>query len=150
MAIISVAGRTAATAAAANAAAAQLWNPHASSRPKLKEIHVAITTAGATHIALRRSSARGTPTSTATPTAPNSSQNDLVAVAGLLDLAFSAQPTLIAGPALWQFPLPAAAGAAVIKGFPDSLVIPPLSGLVLTTPVGVAFPISDVTFVWDE
>lgn len=150
MAIISVAGRTTATLATANAVSSQLWNPHATSRSKLTEIHVCITTAGATNIALRRTSARGTATTSITPTIANSSQSDIVAAAGILDVAFGVQPTLAAGPALWQFNLPAAVGAAVIKGFPADLVIPPGTGIAITTPTAVIFPASDVTFVWNE
>jgi hypothetical protein len=142
-----VGGRSAATAATANHAAAQIWNPNANARIFLYEVWVCITTAGVANIGCKRSTARGTAGSTVTLGVDNSIERDMAPPSAfVLDLAaFTAQPTL-AGVDLMRWNLPAAIGAGVILSFPDPITIPPATGIVITTPTAVVFPASDFTF----
>lgn len=151
MAQITLAGRTAATAATANHVAAAIWNPHASARIKVTEIHICTTTAGAANISIQRSTTRGTPGSTITPTIASASQRDLVAPSGaVLDLAaFTAQPTLEA-PSLRRWNLPAAVGAGVILVFPEGVIVGPGAGLCIATPTAVIFPASDISVAYED
>jgi hypothetical protein len=150
--IYGVTGKTVATAVTIDHAVAQLWNPSTARRIRVREIHVAKQAAGgADEPTLRRSTARGTAGSTITPTIVNDFERDLAPPSGaLLDLsAFSAQPTLEAlSPA--SFVVPAAAGAGLMWAFPEPIEIPAASGLVLTTGIALAFPVSRVTFIWQE
>jgi hypothetical protein len=145
-----VGGRSAATAATIGHAAANLWNPAAAARVHVSEVAVCITTAGATNIAIRRSTVRGTAGSTVTPDLDNAIERDVVNGAGvLLDLAaFTGQPTVDASD-LYRWNLPAAAGAGVMIVFPEPIAVPPGTGLALVTPTAVAFPASDFTFVFE-
>lgn len=151
MAIIRLAGRSAATLATANHVAAQLWNPHATARISVMEVHICITTAGAANISIQRSTVRGTAGSTVTPTVASSSQRDIVSPSGtVLDLAlFTVQPTLET-PSKERWNLPAAVGAAVMIPFAEGIIVPAGMGLCLVTPVGAAFPASDISFVYED
>lgn len=145
-------GKTAATAATIDHAVAQLWNSSSAKRIFVDEVHVAKQAAGAAdEPVLRRSTARGTPGSSITPTIVNDLQRALAPVSGpILDLAaFTVQPTLEALN-LNGFALPGAVGAGVMWVFRNSIEIPPGNGLVLTTGVALAFPVCRVTFVWHE
>lgn len=153
MSEIRVSGRTVATAATANHVAAQIWNPHATLRITVTEMHCAITTAGLANLGLARSTARGTAGSTITPAIQNEAGREVAPPSGLLlDLAaFTVQPTLDSSTLyLDRWNLPAAIGAGVILPFVPGLVIPPGAGLCLLTPPAVIFPASDVTFVVDD
>lgn len=148
-----IAGRTAATAATANHAAAGIWNPHATDRIKLVGVDVVVTTAGVANLGLLRATTRGTPGSTITPVIQSTLARDVAPPSGfLLDLAaYTVQPTLDSAVAyLWRWNIPAAIGAGVIYRFPAPIEIPPGAGIVLVTPVAVIFPISDVTFWIDD
>lgn len=151
MAHFRTAGRSAATAATLGHVAAALWNPHATARPKVWEIHIAITTAAVANIDIRRTTVRGTPGSSVTADIDNSDSRDIAPTSGLvLDLAaFTAQPTVDAS-SLWRWNLPAVVGSGVILPVPHGITIPPGTGLAIVTPVGVAFPPSDIAFVWEE
>ena len=153
MARFRVAGRmNAATAATANHVAAQFWNPSANARPRIIEVHIVVTTAAAAHISLQRSTARGaTPGATATPDIDNSDSRDVAPPsASVLELAaFGTQPTVDAS-SLQRWILPASIGAGIILPLPDGVTVPPGTGLCVLTPVATAFPISDISFVWDE
>ncbi len=152
MSTFMVAGRTTATAATVNVAAAGIWNPHATARLRLREIWIASTTAGASHIGLLRTSATGTRTARAVVLSENIG-NDNASVSGFsLDLVYTVQPTYVSATAyLGRWNLPAAVGAGVIITFPDQgLAIYPLAGIALVTPMAVILPVSDVTFVIDE
>lgn len=147
-----VTGKTAATAATIDHALAQLWNPSTNRRLQIKEIHVVKQAAGAAdEPVIRRSTARGTPGSTITPTIVNDFERTVAPPTGaLLDMAaFSAQPTLEAlSPA--SFVLPASIGSGYVWVFPEPIYVPVGNGLVITNGVALAFPVSRVTFVWDE
>ncbi len=153
MARFHVGGRmNAATAATANHVAAQFWNPHASARPRIAEIHIVVTVATAVNIAIQRSSARGaTPGLTVTPDIDSNNDRDFAPVStSVLELAaFTTQPTLET-PALERWNLPASVGAGVILPFPRGIVVPFGTGLCVATPTAAAFPVCDITFVWDE
>jgi len=96
MARYSVGGRSAATTATINNAAAQLWNPHATKSIKLSEIWVAKTVGTADNHILYPTIVRGTPGSTITPDVDNHFQRQYAPGSGaLLDLgAFTVQPTI--------------------------------------------------------
>ena len=146
----SVGGRMAAiTAATAGHVAAQIWNPAAARRIRVREIHCAITVAGVCNVAVRRSTARGTPGATVTPDLDNADERDTAPQSGaLLDLAaFTVQPTLDTSD-LWRWIIPSAVGAGVM--YPCDFTVPPGTGLVVATPVATAFQISDFTFVFDD
>jgi len=145
-----VAGRTAASAATAGTASFGFWNPHATVRVRLSEIHICANGAPAAgaSLALRRATARGTATSTVTPDIDNDIQRAQAPTSGaLLDVTYSAQPTLDAS-VLWQWTFAAVAGSAVI--LPVEISVPPGTGLVAANVGAIAFPITDVTIVWRE
>lgn len=147
-----VQGKTAATAATIDHALAQLWNPSTARRLKVFGVWLFKQTAGAAdEPVLRRSTARGTPGSTVTPTIVNDFERDLSPVsAPLLDMAaFSVQPTLEAlGP--FGGVLPAAIGAGYMWTFPEPVEIPAGNGLVITAGVALAFPVSRVTYIFED
>lgn len=153
--IYRVGGRTVATAATISTVAAQLWNPSSTVPLWVREVHIASTTAGVSNIAMQRSTARGTAGSTVTPDIDNDVEKALAAPSvAVLELAtFSAQPTL-AAPDMERWNLPAVVGAGAMfvfgarsQGAPK---VPPGNGFCIYTPVAVALPASDVTFVWEE
>lgn len=146
------AGRSAATAATANVSAFSIWNPHSTVRVRLAEIHLCVQgaapTAGAS-LQLRRISARGTATSTVTPIIENDIQRAQAPTPGLLlDLAYSAQPTLVTSPALWQWSFAAVVSSGVIV--PIEISIPPGTGLTLATVGATVHPATDVSIGWRE
>ncbi len=154
MAVYRIGGRSVATAATANHAYAQLWNPHTTSRIDVQEIHIAVTAAVVSNYGLLRSpTTRGTAGSTVTPTIESSDGRDVAPPSGtLLDLAaFTAQPALASATAYMnRWNLPAAIGAGMIWVFGDPIKVPPLTGLVVVTPVAVIGQPIDITFVWSE
>jgi hypothetical protein len=154
-----ISGRTAATGATTNAVLAALWNPSATVRLTVREVWLcanAAPTAG-TSLYLVSISARGTATTSITSTIDNDADRLLIPPSGaILDLAYSAQPTLspAAGTntagmfATWSFA--AVVGSGIIAPFPRGIVIPAGMGLALAQKTNVIFPISDVGFVWEE
>lgn len=152
MARFSVTGKTAATAVTVDHAIAQIWNPSTSKRLWVREIHIFKQAVGAAdEPVLRRSTARGTPGSTITPTAVNEREQIAVPPSGfLLDLAaFTVQPTLAAGAlntALESAVIPAAIGSGIMWAWAEPWEVPAGQGLVVTTGIALAFPVSRVTF----
>lgn len=146
-------GKTAATAATIDVAIAALWNPSTVRSLYVKEIQVFKQTAGAADEPLiRRITARGTPTSTVTPTIRNDYDNDIAPPSGaLLDLAYSAQPTMTAAEALFGTVQPASIGTGMIWVFGgDGIRVPAGAGLAIVTGIALAFPVSRITFAWGE
>lgn len=145
------AGRSAATAATANHAGAALWNPHATIRLQVREIHWIKTVATLDNLAVQRITARGTAGSTITPTIASSSQRGVDRPSGcLIDLAtYSVQPTLEGVPLL-RTNLPSAVGAGMMWSLAEPIEIPPGAGLALITPTAVILQPADVTFRWTE
>lgn len=144
-----VRGFTVATAATANHAIAQLWNPHATRRIRVVEIHIFKAGAGTANDScyLERTTARGTAGSTVTPDADNSSEGDSTSPAGmLLDLAaFSGQPTL-ASPGMVGWVSPAVAGAGITWSIPRGITILPGTGLAILQRAATIWPTSEVSF----
>lgn len=153
MARYAVNGKTAATAATIDHAIAEIWNPSTSKRIKLLQLHVVKQAVGAAdEPVIRRSSAKGTAGSTVTPgIAQEYEQAVAPPSAFTLELAtFSVQPTLIAGP-LHGFVLPASVGGAMVWVFDDQgLEIKAGEGIVLTTGIALAFPVSRITAIVED
>lgn len=137
-------GATTATAAAADNGVCAIWNPSTTKRIWLAQLHLAKTAAGgADRPKLRRISARGTASATATPGAANDYTGGQVAPESgwLLDLAYSVQPTFKSGD-LDQYVLPAAVGGGVMWVFTDDPIeIPPGEGIVVATGSALAMPV---------
>jgi hypothetical protein len=147
-----VSGASTATAATADNAVAGIWNPSSTKRIMVQEIHIAKTTAGAAdRPKLRRTSARGTASTTATPGAAHDMSGDQVApVSGfLLDLAYSVQPTFKTGD-LRQFVIAAAVGAGLMWVIQVNCEIAEGEGLAIVTGSALAFPVSTISVVVGE
>lgn len=144
-------GRTAATAATANVVGAALWNPHSTIPLRVTEISWAKTVATVDNLALIRITARGTASATATPVIGNDLLRGVAPPSGaVLDVTYSAQPTLDGAVYLYRWNLPAAIGAGIFWSFRSVIRIPPGTGLALVTPVAVVLQPADVTFSWAE
>lgn len=148
-----VRGRTVATAATPGLAIATLWNPHATTRLTVHEIWFCASFAPASSAAIeiRRTTTKGTPGSTVTPTAANDIEGAIAPQSGaVLDInVYTVVPTITAN-ALGAWTLGAAAGAGLIMPFPRGIEIPAGAGLAIVTANSVIVPISDVTFVWTD
>jgi hypothetical protein len=148
-----VRGRTAATAAPADAAACALWNPHATLAIVVYEISLFATTApaaGSTAV-IKRITARGTQTTTVTPSIENDTQRGAAPSSGaVLDLAYSAQPTKAADPSMWGTILAAVIGSGFQQPFPEGIRVPAGTGLAITAGAAVIVPVSDVSFAFNE
>lgn len=152
MARYAVNGKTAATAATIDHAIAEVWNPSTSKRIKLMQLWVAKQAAGAAdEPVLRRSTAKGTAGSTVTPgSVQEYEQIAAPPSAFTLELAaFSVQPTLAAGP-MHGFVLPASIGSGIIWVFDEPVEIKAGEGVVLTTGIALAFPVSRITAVVED
>lgn len=150
----SVGGRmNAATTAATDDVAFQLWNPSTAKAIYAQEVHFFKSAATADGQKLIRSSARGaTPGATLTPDIDNDYNRAVAPVsAAVLETSnFATEPTL-AGPAIAQTNLPAAIGAGFIWVFGgDGIAVPQSTGLCVASPTAVIIQIADGTFVWDE
>jgi hypothetical protein len=152
-----ISGRSAATAATAEHAAACLWNPHATKGIFCKYVELAITVGTACSIALRRASARGTAGSSITSAREHDSLYGAAAQSGaILDLAaYTVQPTLIGTSSTtsslrrWNFG--AVIGSGVMWFFKEpGVFIPAGAGLVLVTPIATIFQPADINFGWDD
>lgn len=142
-----IGGRPAAgTAATARVAAANLWNPAAAARIFVYEVWICNQGGTVANISIARTTARGTASTTVTPTADNAIERDVAPPSGfVLDLAWSVAPTIAAGD-LVRWNLAAAAGNGVVLVFPDPISLPPGTGLAVITPTAVIFPVSDFTY----
>jgi len=153
VAVFSVRGFTAATAATADHAIAQLWNPDTLKRIKMLELGLFKAGAGTANdsVYLVRTTAEGTVGSTVTPDADNSwDGDDTTASAARLGLAaFSVQPTK-ATPNLWGWVASVVAGSGVIWPTPRGIWIPPGTGLAIAQRAATIWPISEVYFVFEE
>lgn len=143
--------RTAATAATADTAAVNLWNPHASIRLAISEIHWFKTVATADNIAILRATTRGTQTTTVTPNIGNELGRLVAPPSGaVIDTAWSAQPAKDGAVYLNRANFPAAVASGAMWTFPEPLIVPPGAGICLVTPVATALQPADVTFRWAE
>jgi hypothetical protein len=149
-----VSGACLATAATADLCISSLWNPSAVRPIFVKEIWIFKTTAGAADIPkLRRISARGTPGSTITPAIQNDFSRSAAPVSGsLMDLnTYTVAPTADGNPLPTPL-IPGAIGAAFIWKMDDHqpLWVLPGAGLGIFTGSALAFPVSWISWVWDE
>lgn len=148
--------KTTATAATIDNAVAALWNPSSVKPIWVSEIHMFKQAVGAAdEPKIRRISARGTATVTATPTIENNYEEELAPVSGaLLDGAYSGQPTFLGvsgtGGDLLSNLVPAAIGAGIMYSFAVPIRVKAGTGLAIVTGIAVAMPILRVTYVWSE
>lgn len=154
MSLHRISGTTAATAATDQHAIAAMWNPSSTIPIKIREISVvsfAAPGAGAGFI-VRRITARGTAGSSVTAAAVNNLDRATAAApsGAILDLAaYSGQPTITSGDLdAWVFAAVAASG--IIKPYPEGIIVAPGAGLVLVNRAAIAFPTSEVSFLWEE
>jgi hypothetical protein len=146
-------GLTAATAATAGNAIAQVWNPSASRSIVVKELSLAFPAAPAAGAGFitRRSTARGTATATVTPGADHHDARLYAPNSGfLIDTAFSAQPTLAAAELSPSWVFAAVAGSGLIYPIPEGITIPPGTGLVLVNRAAIAVAAAEFGCVVDE
>lgn len=149
----SVGGRTTVTTAVAFRTGVQLWNPSTSRSLYVTQISWAKTVATVDNIALGRTSARGTITTSVVPVQQNDADNVAAPRStAALDIVFSVIPTYApATPiAMFQWNLPAAIGSGFILPIPDAIEVPAGTGLALYTPVAVILQPADSTFWWRE
>jgi len=155
MAVYSVRGFSAATAATSGHAIYGFWHPAGAHRVRILEMGCgrgAITNQRGPVVL--RSSARGTPGSTVTPDADNAWNNQVVPPSGaLLDLAaYTVQPTL-ASPPLQGHVVSIVTGSIGVMNvfiFPDGLTVPPGSGVVLQHLAAAVWGASECYVVWEE
>lgn len=152
-----VAASSLATAATLPHAMYEFWNPHASIRCLVNEIHFVNTTAVVTNLGILRSQTRGV-TPTTGPFVPviQSSRSVQVAApsgAALAGGTFGTQPVIANNTIfLERVVLPASIGAAVFFTYPldDPLEVPPGTGIVVCTSLAAVTAASVATFVWRE
>jgi hypothetical protein len=147
-------GVTAATAATANHAVTQLWNPHSTQRIRVVSLAYSATAApgAGSRWKMRRTSARGTAGSTITPSIDSHSERGIAPPSGaLVDLAaFSAQPTFSGDNTGFGWVLAAVAASGIVYPFPRGIVIPAGQGLALVTEAAIIVPAGLVTWSWLE
>ena len=144
--------RTIATAATAGVPAAILWNPHTTNRVRVFKYSWFKASAVADNLAIARATARGTPSTTTTPTLENSYRRDTANFSGVvLDTAWSVAAT-IAAAATWgnRWRGPAADGAGFIWPFIGEYIIPPGTGLAIIASQAVILQPAYVTFEFDD
>jgi hypothetical protein len=140
----------AASGAAIGNVAANIWNPHATVRPRVAELSICLAAATAGTFQIRRTTAIGaTFGATITPDIDNDIQRSQTPTSGLLLYlaGFGTQPTVDAS-VLFQWNMPAAVGAGI--SLPLEISIPPSTGLAVVTGVAALFPISDISIAWRE
>lgn len=140
----------AASGAGARAVAANLWNPHSTSRIQLFEWWVFNTAATASSPGLARTTARGTATTSLAMAIANAILNDSAAPsAPVVDSAWSVAPT-VAAATCGQFNQAATVGNGAVINCPDPFDITPVSGMAIITTIAALMPISDITFVFGD
>jgi hypothetical protein len=134
-------------AAAANAAAMNLWTPAARSA-RVVRIDFVITANTASTMTVVRTTARGTQTTTATPQAIDPLS---AASTSAFDTAWSVQPTFAATP-MATFPLPASIGAGFTLIFDDAdpLVVAAAAGIAIRNVGGASASAGWATILFDE
>lgn len=144
--------RTAATAATANTVAAHIWNPHTTIRCRLYELSWFKTVGTADFMVLWRTTARGTATTTVTPTIDNETDAAFAPPSGLLiDTAWTTAPTVTtAAPPLFGMPMPAAVASGFMLPLGEEMEIPPGRGLAIATPVATILQPADLNIAWAE
>jgi hypothetical protein len=140
--------------AATNEAMCQLWNNSSTKRIRLLEF--ALWRAGTVYSRqlICRTTARGTPGSTVTPTANNAWSGEDVPVGDtLLDLSnFSVEPT-IALPPLFYFSMNTGTGTegmGFVWANPKGIWIKPGTGVAIIGPLAAVSSSIETYWVWDE
>jgi len=158
MAVYSAAGRTTATAATANHAVFQFWNPDAAQRVLLLETGfywAGAPPAGSPGFYMVRTTTIGTAAAVVTPDADNAwDRQDVPPSGATIRLgAFSVQPTL-ATPQLFGHTSAAVAGqngTGYVWVFGHApLTVPPGTGVAVVQRISNATPISEVYVVFEE
>lgn len=147
-----ISGRTGSTAATTNHAMCALWNPHASRIARVCEIYIVSTAAVADRLALIPISTRGTSTGNATPASFNDGGTNRQApgTGAILDLSYSAQPTVEGSTYLRMSNRPGTIGLENAWFFNEPYIISPGKGVAIVTPANLILNASDVTFVFEE
>jgi hypothetical protein len=148
-----VRGLTTATAATANNAIWQVWNPHATRSAIIREISFAFPAAPAAGAGFitRRTTARGTASATVTPTIVHHDARLYAPLTGfLVDTGFTVQPTLDAGELSPSWVFAAVAGSGLIYPIPQGIVVPPLAGVAFVNRAAIAFAACEIGVVVDE
>jgi len=148
----SVAGRCAATGAAADQAGAVLWNASTTKIIYCIEISGFSSSAVAWALQLIRTSNRGsTPGSTVTPDIDNHRDRLLAPQSGaLLDLSQYITAPTVQGPAMARTHLGGVIGSAFGWVFNPPIAIPAGTGLAIANVPATASPTMDFTFIWEE
>lgn len=146
-----VASRSSATDANADDAVAALHNDHGTKSIYVREIWCFTSAATTMNLGIQRTSTAGTPAVTVTPDADNAFDRHAAPPSGCdLNVGnFTAEPTK-QGPYLIRAVSAAQAGAGFVFSFPQPIEVPAGTGLAICTTTAAAFPVADVTFVWDE
>jgi hypothetical protein len=144
--------RTVVTAASIGAPAAILWNPHGTNRVRCFKYSWFKTVATLDFLAIARVTARGTASTTTTPSLENSYRRDTSNFSGIvLDTAWSVAPTIAAAATYGnRWVGPAAIGAGFVWPFIGEYIIPPGTGLAIVAAQAVALQPGDVTFEFDD
>lgn len=147
-------GPTAATAATADNAIAQIWNPSSVRNIMVYEVHCFKTTAGAADIPrIRRATARGTATLSYTPGISADFDRAVAPTSGaILDLTFSVQPTFegTASRGIVGALVPGSIGAGIMWVFPRGIIVPAGAGLTIVTGSALAFPVAEVSYIFED
>jgi hypothetical protein len=151
------AGRSTATSNVANRAIWQLWNPHSTQIIRLVEWSMSSQSGNPSSgwaVALRRTSARGTPNNTVTPNSSNHSTLGVAPPSGALfdQGAFPAEPTLLASSVDLgiRYVFPAFQSAAIQCEIPGGIDIPPGAGVALIQINAILSVVYDNSVVWLE
>jgi hypothetical protein len=153
MAVYSVRGLSVATAASADQAVANLWNPDSTKRLTVLELGLSKTGAGtaADSLYVARTTTRGTQVVTATPDGDNTWLNDgeTPPSGAVLDTDWSAEPTK-QSPGLFGWAASAVAGSGFVWPTPRGIIVNPGTGLCIVSRAATAWPVSEAYFVWEE
>lgn len=148
MEIYEASGLSVAPAATADKAYCQLWNANTTKTIFLREFGYTNTAATAGKIALKRSTARGTNTTTQAGTRRN---DPPTTGTGTLDLTWSADAT-VAGNYIRRAHYAAVIGAGVLWTWwtGDGLAIAQATGMCFVVPTAVVGSAGEVYAVWEE
>jgi hypothetical protein len=147
MAIYEASGLTTAPAATIDASYCQLWNTSATQRLQLREFGLTLPVGTAEKVAIKRTTARGTNTTTVLGTSRETTGTGV----GTLDLTYSVDSTKT-GLYFRRAHLPAVIGAGLLWTWwsGSGLTVQPSAGLAFVVPTAVVGIVSEVWAVWEE
>jgi uncharacterized membrane protein len=148
MPFVESAGLSTAPTATQDNAYVNLWNTSASQRLRLREIGFTNTAATASKMAIKRTTARGTNTTTQAGAGQDSADGGIV---GTLDLTWSVESTKT-GNYLRRATLAAVIGAGLQWTWwnGSGLIVPVSAGLAFVVPTAAAGAAMEVWAVWEE